>query len=194
VTPISAQARTEQGLDNAGLRDLVDQARNGDSDAWVVLYKRAYPSLLGFAAARLGRLEAEDAVSETMTRAVRNISKFEWKGVDFTGWLFGIHRHVVADAQRARGRRSLAPVPDGDSDRDDSQPIDGLLRHEEHSRVRVVFDRLNSKDQELLHLRVIAGMSVEEVAGVLGKRPGAVRVAQSRALGRLRKLMEHAES
>jgi RNA polymerase sigma-70 factor, ECF subfamily len=189
VIPIPAQQRPEQELANARLVTLVDSARDGDPDAWEVLYRRAYPSLLSFAAARLGRLEAEDAVSETMTRAVRNIAKFRWQGIDFTGWLFGIHRHVVADAQRARGRRSPVPV----SDRDDAHPLDDVLRRDEQSNVRVVFNQLNAKDQELLHMRVIAGMSVDEVAAVLGKRPGAVRVAQSRALGRLRRLMEHTE-
>ena len=190
MTAVSQTPRIDDRLGTANLVTLVDQARSGDPDAWEVLYRRAYPPLLAYASARLGRVEAEDAVSETMTRAVRSISKFTWHGVDFTGWLFGIHRHVVADAQRARARSSPAMV----EERDDRQPLDDIVRRDEQSMVRVVFARLHPKDQELLHLRVIAGMSVDEVAAVLGKRPGAVRVAQSRALGRLRRLMEQTEA
>ena len=75
---------------------------------------------------------------------MRSISKFEWRGVDFTGWLFGIHRHVVTDAQRTQCRRSPAVV----SERDELQPLEDIVRHDEHTRVRVVFAQLNPKDQD----------------------------------------------
>lgn len=190
VAPLPQQHHAVEPAAHLNLVDLVDRARAGDPDAWVVLYRRAYPSLLAYATTRLGRPEAEDAVSETMTRAVRNIATFRWQGVDFSGWLFGIHRHVVADAQRVRCRRPATHAPD----RDEHQPLEAVVRDDEHTMVRRMFQRLNPKEQELLHLRVIAGLSVEEVATILGKRPGAVRVAQSRALARLRTLMREAEA
>jgi RNA polymerase sigma-70 factor (ECF subfamily) len=57
---------------------------------------------------------------------------------------------------------------------------------EEHAAVRRAFDHLSQDDRDLLELRVVAGLSSEEAAYVLQRRPGAVRVAQSRALKRLR--------
>ena len=57
-------------------------------------------------------------------------------------------------------------------------------------RVRAAFARLSPEEQELLELRVVAGLSSDGAASVLGKRPGAVRMAQARALGRLRVMME----
>ena len=128
VTPVSQQPRVEDQLAHANLVMLVDRARAGDADAWEVLYRRAYPTLLAYAAARLGPLDAEDAGSETMARAVRNISKFEWRGVDFTGWLFGIHRHVITDAQRTQCRPSPAAV----DERDDHQPLEDIIRRTDH--------------------------------------------------------------
>src|SRR5207248_9756458 len=65
----------------------------------------------------------------------------------------------------------------------------GILRHVVLA-VRAAFERLGPANQELLELRVMAGLSAEAVGQVLGKRPGAVRMAQNRALGRLRALME----
>jgi len=56
--------------------------------------------------------------------------------------------------------------------------------------VRRCFSLLSEKERELLELRVVAGLSAEQVAAVLKKRPGAVRSAQSRALAHLRTLME----
>ena len=56
--------------------------------------------------------------------------------------------------------------------------------------VRAAFAKLGPADQEVLELRIMAGLSADEVAQTLGKRPGAVRMAQNRALGRLRALMD----
>ena len=66
-------------------------------------------------------------------------------------------------------------------------PADVAETADEHAAVRAAFNRLSAGDREVLELRVIAGMSPEQTADVLGKRPGAIRTAQSRALARLRK-------
>ncbi|MFT3767472.1 MAG: sigma factor-like helix-turn-helix DNA-binding protein [Minicystis sp.] len=68
-----------------------------------------------------------------------------------------------------------------------------LLGAEASSAVRAAFHRLSAFDQEVLELRVVAGLSSDEVAAVLGKKSGAVRMAQARALERLRELLEQEE-
>lgn len=133
---------------------------------------------------------AEDAVSETMVRALEKIDRFTWAGAGFDAWLVGILRNVVLESYRADGRaqrdRSMAPdeidVKDG--------PLGHVLAKEEAAQVRAAFARLSPEEQELLELRVVAGLSSDGAAFVLGKRPGAVRMAQARALGRLRVMME----
>jgi RNA polymerase sigma-70 factor (ECF subfamily) len=167
---------------------LVARARGGDADAWESLYRRAYPRLLAYAQRRLPAEAARDAVSETMARAVAGIGRYVSGAAGFEGWLFGICRHVVLDAQRAAGRKGYRPPVEpaaGDVD-------EGLLRDEEQAAVRAAFALLDDADRELLELRVVAGLSAEQAAAVLGRRPGAVRMAQSRALARLRKKLEEA--
>jgi RNA polymerase sigma-70 factor (ECF subfamily) len=124
-----------------------------------------------------------------MTRAVASIGRFAWRGVAFDGWLFGIHRHVVADAQRAHARspRSGSDSPEVASG--EPSPLETMVHTEELGAVRAAFERLDPADRELLELRVVAGLSADEVSTVVGKRPGAVRMAQSRALARLRRLL-----
>jgi RNA polymerase sigma-70 factor (ECF subfamily) len=174
------------------ISDLVEEARAGDRNAWESLYRRAYPRLLAYAMRRLDADTAKDAVSETMARAVANIGRYRAvPGTGgFEGWLFGICRHVVLDAQRAAGRRGYAPPPESVSHAD---PAEGLVSAEEAAAVRRAFALLSDADRELLELRVVAGLSAEESAGVLGRRPGAVRMAQSRALSRLRRHLEEVE-
>ena len=173
---------------------LVALAREGDQDAWESLYRLVYPRLLAYARRRLDAEAARDAVSEAMTRAVAAIDRFEWRGAGFDGWVFGILRHVVLDAQRAgiRGAQRLRAVP-VDGTAHDPAPDHRLLVDEEAAAVRRAFERLSEGDRELLELRVVAGLSSEDVAAVLGRRAGAVRMAQARALERLRRLLTEQE-
>jgi RNA polymerase sigma-70 factor (ECF subfamily) len=165
----------------------LDRVVQLDPDAWEAIHRRLYPGLLGYAARRLGVERAHDAVGETMARAVGAIERFEWKGGGFEAWVYGILRHVVLDAQRACGREARRRLPHADPCPD---PLDHVLDGERAIAMRRAFGRLPAADRELLELRVVAGMSADEVGEVLGKRPGAVRMAQSRALERLRREMD----
>jgi RNA polymerase sigma-70 factor (ECF subfamily) len=167
----------------ADLRALVEQAKRGDVDAWETLYRRAYPALMAYASRRLEIEQAKDAVSETMTRAVTRIEKFEWRAAGFHGWLFGILRHVVIDTYRAQARSARV---DGFATIAHDESIDRVLRDEETVAVRRAFAMLDPADREILELRVVARLSCDEVGVALSMRPGAVRMAQSRALARLR--------
>lgn len=175
------------------LQALVARAQQNDADAWEALYRRAYPALLGYARRRLpSREEADDAVSETFARAFGRIASFEWAGAGFNAWLFGIIRNVVLEYQRRnrRGGPRLVPeiaVVDGDL-------LQDLLLDEEAATVRAALALLSPDDQEILELRVVGGLGAEQVGAVLGKKPGAVRMAQSRALNRLRSALDRTGS
>ncbi len=169
------------------LEDLVVRAGRADPDAWEALYRRVYPGLMAYASRRLDRERAMDAVAETMARAIARIDRFEWRGGGFDAWLYGILRHVVVDAHRARerdGRRRSATIPTRPARWTTCSTARTRPRCAPRSRV------LHADDRELLELRVVAGLTAEEVGDVLGKRPGAVRMAQSRALERLRRELE----
>jgi RNA polymerase sigma-70 factor (ECF subfamily) len=167
---------------------LVEHARNGDEQAWEALFRRSYPKLLAYAARRLPTPElAKDAVGETMTRAVVNLDRLLFEGGGFDAWMYGIARHVVIDAQRKLWREGPGFIPDTADVA--PEPPDRAVEREDLAQVRAAFSRLSRADQELLELRVVAELSAEEVGMVLGRKPGAVRMAQSRAVERLRTIM-----
>ena len=167
------------------LRSLVTRARANDPQAWELLYRRAYARLHSYARRRLrSKEEADDAVSEAMTRAIFGIDQFRWRGAGWDAWLYGILRNVVLEAWRQRAPNS---APSGDDAIDEVE--DRILADEEARAVRRAFEKLNPEEQELLELRVVAGLDANAVGKVVGKRAGAVRMAQSRALSRLRSLM-----
>ncbi|MGH8906721.1 MAG: RNA polymerase sigma factor [Egibacteraceae bacterium] len=171
------------------LRVLVRRAAGRDADAWAALYRRAYPRLFAYACRRLPTPgDAEDAVSETMMRAIDGIQRFTWRGAGFDAWLYGILRHVVYEMTRQQRRRAQPLI--GDPPGNDVLPLDRILSDERDEFVRQAFARLSPRDRELLELRVVGELNAAEVGLVVGKRAGAVRMAQRRALARLRQALE----
>ena len=171
---------------------LVVAAGTGDGAAWEVLYRRLYPRLWAYVARRVSAGQVEDAVSETMMRAVRGIDVYRPGSAGFDGWVFGIARRVCADYHRRQARlrrQDGAAAGMGEVIEEGLAPGDQATAADDHAELRRAFDLLLPGDQQVLELRVIAGLSVEQAALILEKAPGAVRTAQSRALGRLRHLI-----
>lgn len=166
------------------VRALVAQAAAHDPDAWEALYRRSYPRLFAYARRRVASDErADDAVSETMLRAIDRIGAFEWKGAGFDAWLYGILRNVLLEKHRDGTRVTPdatvegPPVPG---------PLDALVRDDQIRLVRCAFEQLEPDEREVLELRFTGGMSADQIATVLDRKAGTVRMAQSRALSRLR--------
>jgi RNA polymerase sigma-70 factor (ECF subfamily) len=165
---------------------------SSDVAAWEDVYRRTYPRLFAYARRRLASdHEADDAVAEVMARAISGADRYRPGAAGVDGWLFGICHNVLREAWRGRQRDArwcdvgpslVAVVDDG--------PLDQVLHHEERSRVVAAFARLDPEERDLLELRVTAGLDAAAVGEVLGKRPGAVRMAQARALARLRTFLE----
>lgn len=179
--------------DRAGVEDLFGAARAGSPEARPELYCVVRPQLFRFARVRLATDEqAEEAVSETMARAIAGQHRYR-PGSGATAWMVGICRNVVYETYRAGGRVQVTD-PDvlarTDGPSSDAGPAERVLADAEGKGLLAAFARLSPEDQEVLTLRVVAGLDTPEVAAAMGKRAGAVRMAQSRALGRLRVLIE----
>ncbi len=109
-------------------------------------------------------------------------------------YVYGVAAHKVADARRALSRDLSSPtdeVPDRVSG--DANPEDWALWNDGGNRARLLLDSLSDKARDILILRVFVGLSAEETAAAVGSTPGAVRVAQHRALATLRKKIEQGE-
>lgn len=166
------------------LHAQIARAQAGDVDAWEAIYRSLYPRLHAYARLRLPAAHlADDAVSETMSRALRLLSGFDAEGAGFEAWMFGILRNVAHesirsfDRSRAIDESAVAAEP---------EPLAEVIAAEEREHVRLAFDRLTPAEQELLTLRSVARLSAADCATVLGRSPEAIRTAQSRALARLR--------
>ncbi|MCU1692406.1 MAG: polymerase, sigma-24 subunit, subfamily [Frankiales bacterium] len=124
-----------------------------------------------------------------MYRRVHLTRPLRRPGGSFTAFAYGIAGHKVADALRASYRDRSEPVEQLPESVDTAAgPEDSALASDEAARARLLLDRLPEAQRELLLLRVLAGLSAEDTGAALGMTAGAVRVAQHRALAKLRAL------
>lgn len=174
--------------------DLLTRFLALDPSAWEEVYRRSYARLHDYARRRLpSGQDADDAVSEALARAVHKIGELSDHGLRVEAWLYGILRRVVLEHTRAAGRQvgdSLSEQRSASLTSPDHGPLDQILASELNGSLRTAFEQLSDDDQELLWLRVVADLSAAEVGAVIGRREGAVRQAQSRALARLRRGLE----
>ncbi len=132
---------------------------------------------------------ADDVAQEVCIAVLSALPRYQDIGRPFVSFVFGIASHKVADAQRSAARQAVptADVPDGPDA--GPGPEETAIAYLEAERVRALLARLPSQQRELLVLRVLSGFSAEETGRLLGMSAGAVRVAQHRALARLRALV-----
>ncbi|MGM1058061.1 RNA polymerase sigma factor ShbA [Saccharothrix sp. Mg75] len=175
------------------MEEHVRRAVAGDRAATAWLLAAVRPLVVRYCRARLGRHErsgtsADDVAQEVCVAVLTALPAYRaGLGRPFLAFVHGIAAHKVADARRAALRDRAEPVPEVPDAPDGSAgPEQRLLRAEVSAGLGELLRLLPAKQREVLLLRVVVGLSAERTAAVVGATPGAVRVAQHRALSRLR--------
>lgn len=174
--------------------DVVSAAVQGEPAALQALLTEVRRIAFRYCRARLGALPAgvqaaDDAAQEVCVAVLRSLPRYEDRGAPFEAFVYGIASNKVADAMRS-SLRAPEPTDELPDEVDlDAGPLDTVLVAERSADTWALLDRLGETQREILTLRIAVGMSAEEVAASLDMTPGAVRVAQHRALTRLRSIM-----
>jgi len=179
------------GGERHSLRDLTALAASGQPAAIESLLQQIRPMVVRYCRARLGRIAghyhvADDVAQEVCIAVLSALPRYQDMGRPFASFVYGIASHKVADAVRSAGRLAIPTedLPDGPDDR--PGPEETVVAYIEAKRAMALLTRLPVQQRELLVLRVLTGLSAAETGHELGMSPGAVRVAQHRALARLR--------
>lgn len=167
---------------------LVEQARQGAEPALTAIYRGQQGRLLRVLRSEVGDA-AEDVASQVWLEVFGSLARFEGGEADFRAFLFTVARRRVADHRRSRWRRpSTAVEPEVLHGAPDSSPtVDDLVADgiDGDAAVRRVVEILGEDVARVVLLRIVGGLSAEEVATLTGRSPGAVRVLQHRALKKL---------
>ena len=180
---------TEPGND---LEVLVAAANDGDRGALNDVLMIIRPLVVRYCRARVGRQErssvsADDVAQEVCLAVLTALPGYRDQGRPFLAFVYGIAAHKVVDAHRWAARSRADPTDELPEELD---PRDGPEQRALNGALSVqmgaLLDILPAKQREILVLRVVVGLSAEETAEAVGSTPGAVRVAQHRALSKLR--------
>lgn len=174
----------------ASFPQVLAAAQSGGEWAWEILYRDVAPTVLGYLRAR-GAAEPDDLTGEVFLQVVRDAGSFSGTERDFRAWILSIAHHRLLDDVRYRGRRPLDAVPEevlhaaapaGDVEAD---ALMGL----EVERLRRGLEQLSPDQQDVLLLRLFGELTIDQVADIVEKRPGAVKALQRRGLTALRKIL-----
>lgn len=176
--PLSSKAKTFTEEDQ---RALVGRARQGDASAFGDLYMSLLDELYRYIYYRVSdERDAEDLTEVTFLKAWESLASFRGK-VPFSAWIYRIAHNVVIDHYRAR-KEIVSLNETTDVVWEEAGPESEILDSDRRQRLARILMKLSPLHQHVLVLRFVNGFSVSEVAEVLGRSAGTVRVLQHRAL------------
>lgn len=183
-------------MEKADIEKLVAEVQQGSEQAFASLYDEFADRIYKFISFKTSDPEhAEDLLQEVFVKAWHGCKKLELKDLNFSAWLYTVASNTVNDHFRKVYRRpqtvSLDPIFDTAADNDTSDlvnsSLDAVLLHKALSELPINY-------KQVLELRFIQELSVEETAKVLKKNSVSVRVLQHRAMKKLERIFKHHET
>lgn len=169
------------------LDGALNAARSGSADGFAELYRALARPVAAFLRVR-GVPDVEDVTSEVFLAAFAGLGRFDGDMTDFRTWLFTIARRRAVDHYRRAGRRPVTQALEPELDpRSVPSAEQTALAEIGDQRVVALLSTLSPDQRDVLLLRIVADLTVDQVAQVVGKRPGAVKALQRRGLDRLRR-------
>lgn len=186
-------------LKSAAFHELVAAALAGEPEATGTLFVWIHPAIVRYCRARIGRTgaaysSADDVAQEVCLAVLGALPRYDDDPQSFLPFVYGIAAHKVADHYRKAGRDKSEPsaeVPDGIDL--EGTPEQQTLRNDTRSRLTRLLNTLAPRQRDILVLRLVVGLSAQETAAAIGLTATAVRVAQHRALAKLRSNLAPAE-
>lgn len=176
--------RRDRAESDSDLAVYLRAANNGKQGGFTGIYRLLGGRVSGYLRSR-GVAEVDDMTNEVFAAAFRNLHTFQGGAAQFRSWLFRIAWNKSADWHRQAPRR---PVPRGDADLDRASTVNveaEAMGHFGSERVAALLDELTADQRDVIELRIIAELSLEQTAETLGKPVGAVKSLQHRALAAL---------
>ena len=174
--------------------DLVVAARAGQAWALTEIWQRHAPTVSGYLRAR-GARDPDDLTSDVFLAVFERLPEFHGHDADLRAFVFTVAHHRLVDDLRRRARRGDTVPYDAADDTRVAASAEALaLDALGEQRVQELLGALSDEQREVILLRVLADLTLEQTAQVVGKRVGAVKALQHRALASLRRLLEQAVS
>lgn len=170
---------------------IIRRAQALDPGALAELYDRHFDGIYRYAYTRIGhQADAEDLTEQVFLRMVDSIQSYRpRRGAGFSSWLYRIAHNLVVDRYRRAGREAVALADHVEDPTPRTNPELVLQASEDRRRLLEAIQQLTPEQQQLVALRFIDSLDVDEVARIMKRRPGAIHSMQHRALASLNRLL-----
>jgi RNA polymerase sigma-70 factor (ECF subfamily) len=170
-------------------RQLIKLAQKGDRSAVAALYNENQPRVFRYIAYRVGDAAvADDLTAEVFVAMVKNIGQYEYRGRPFLAWLYTIAGNLVKMHYRGQQKLKFESLPDEMIDHN-TNPADIAQSRLAHDRLMAAMPHLTEGQRQVILLKFIEGFDNAEIATLMDKTEGAIRILQHRALLALRQLL-----
>ena len=192
--PVRRRGPSRPGALGESFPSVLAAARTGAPWAFERLWQALAPSVVGYLRLQ-GALEADDVTSEVFLSVFTGLESFEGDEDRFRSWVFTIAHRRLVDDWRRRGRRPALADGGGPNEQRQAESAGGdvedeALRRLSEQRVRRLCDLLAPDQRDVLLLRMVAGMSLDQTAEALEKTTIAVKALQHRGVAALRRHLE----
>jgi len=165
---------------------VLGAAKAGADWAWALLYRDLAGPVTGYLASRQAP-DPEDVAAETFLQVARGVHSFEGGEASFRSWVFVIaHRRLIDARRKAMREPDLVAFPDSESGHRGGDVEEEAMENLVTAELQWALDALTDDQRDVLALRIIANLTLEETADAVGKRVGAVKALQRRGLIALR--------
>ena len=169
---------------------LSARAKRGEREAFEEIFDIYFEKLRRYAYYRTGDMNtAEDLAAETLTKGIESIGSFEDRGGTLGPWLFGIIRNLLSRHREQTARIAYVELDESLACDEREGPESSVLEMLTHERLHRALEKLPDDQREVILLRFMERYDVRTVAGIVEKKPGAVRALQFRATAALRRLL-----
>jgi len=171
------------------LKNTLQLAQNGNSEAFALIYDYFAPKIYKFIYFRTGHKEvAEDILSDTFIKGWQKINQINSPEA-LSAWLYQIAKNNIIDYYRIK-KESVALSEVEEILTDEVNPVDLTNLNMQQKKVLAMMTELTAEQQEVIKYKFFEDLSNEEIAYVMGKTEGAIRVIQHRAILRLKELLD----
>ena len=184
---MAGEPALKSGGKHAPERNLIEAAQR-DPACFAQLYEDNFERVYAFVARRVGdRDQTQDLTTEVFHSALKNLSRFEWRGAPFAAWLFRIAANAIADRGKPAAHLEAIKL-DAIHETDPSDDTD-LAEVEHRARLFKLVEKLPGDQRRVITMRFAQQKSIAEIAKDIGRSEGAIKQLQFRGLQSLRTMV-----
>ena len=173
-------------------QSAIEQAVSGSQEAFSILYERYVNRIYNYIFYRVGNAhDAEDITARVFYRAMGSITRYDYRGLPFSAWLYRIAHNLVANWYRDNARKKEVLLEEVGQFQQRSEHLEvAMVQSQENEILMKAIRSLPAERQQLIILKLVEDLSNQEIGEIMGKSEGAIKSLYHRTLISLRNRME----